>query len=195
MTENEKYLKEAREGIKDFQAEQEPERLREAYMAAENVNLAVEHRSAVRRHLRAECLSVWLRLLQLLDSHLDPSFDLDDLPDSAAQPPPTSDGVLYGPGADPALIDDPKARAEYERAIAAARAKASDYRLQVHLGRLNERILPRVEKFIREHYTDSPGDQKELKAAIEKVIEDPRRKASLLKLLTPPPPESDDDSP
>jgi len=188
MTENQKYLKETRERIKGFEKELEPERLREAYMALENVSLAKEHVPKTRAQLRTDTLSLWLGLLQILDHHLDPDFNPEDGPEELVQPPPTSGGVVLRPGADPALIDDPTARAEYEKAIAANRAKANNYRLQIHLGRLNERITPRAEEFIRNSYTTAPDDQEELKTAIEKTIEDPRRKARLLELLTPPQP-------
>lgn len=183
MKENQRYLDEARAHTKEFEADLEPERLREAAMALQNVILTRVHDPATRRQLRRESLSLWLYFLQLLDRFLDPKFNPDDVPGEGVQPPPTSGGVLYGPGADPALVDDPTARAEYEKAIAANRAKADRYRLQIHLRRLNGRIASQAEAFVRNSYTSDPGDQKELRAAIDEIIKDPHRKASLLKLL------------
>jgi hypothetical protein len=185
MKDNEKYLTEAQARVKEFEVELEPERLREAYLDLENVIL-IQADEQTRAQLRANALSLWLRVLQLLDRFLDPKFNPDDVPLSGVQPPPTSKGVAYPPGADPALIDNPKARAEYEQAIAANRAKADHYRLQINLHRLNERIPPRAEAFIRNSYTSAQGDQEELRTAIEKIMKDPQRKAGLLKLLTPP---------
>jgi hypothetical protein len=184
MTENQKYLVEALGHVAEFEAEQESELLREAYMALENVLLVQEHDPSTRAKLRAGCLSLWLNLLRLLDRYLDPDFNPEDVPVNLVQPPPTLEGVVYPPGADPALIDDPKARAAYEKAIAANRAKANHYRLQIGLRRLNERIPPRVEAFVRDSYTSGLGDQEELRTAIEMIIKDPDRKAGLLKLLT-----------
>ena len=183
MSENEKYLKEAHAHTKEFEAQLEPERLRESSMALENVILAHEHDPKSRAQLRTDCLSLWLHVLQFLDRFLDPNFDPADVPTKLVQPPRTLGGVVYPPGADPAKIDDPNARAEYEKAIAANRAKADRYRLQTGLRRLNESIPPRAEAFIRNSYTSERHDQKELRTAIDTIIKDPRRKADLLKLL------------
>lgn len=184
MTDNQKYLNEAQARVKEFEAELEPERLREAYMALEDVILVQETDPKSRARLRTNALSLWLHLLQLLDRFLDPKFNPEDVPEMLVQPPPTTGDVVYPPGADPALIDDPKARAEYEKAIAANRAKADHYRLQINLRRLDERITPRAEAFIRNFYTPAAIDQKELQTAIDEIIRDPRRKAGLLKLLS-----------
>jgi hypothetical protein len=184
MKDNEKYLTEAQARVKEFEVELEPELLREAYMDLENVIL-LQADEQTHPLLRARSLSLWLHLLQLLDRFLDPKFNPDDVPQTGVQPPPTSKGIAYPAGADPALIDNPRARAEYEKAIAANRAKANHYRLQIILRRLNERIPPRAEAFIRNSYTSAPGDQEELRTAIEEIIKDPQRKGGLLKLLTP----------
>lgn len=187
MTENEKYLKEARARVKDFEDEREPERLREAYMALENIILSQEPDLKERTQLRRDCLYLWLELLQILDKNVDPDFNPENVPARLIQPP-TSQGVVYPPGADPALIDDPKARAEYEKAIAANREEANNYRFQIHLGRLNESIPPRAKAFISNSYISIPNDQEELKTAIDRIIKTPERKGELSKLLKPPHP-------
>lgn len=187
MTENQTYLDEARQRAKGFETELEPERLREAYMGLENVVLVAEHDPKTRARLKSECLIEWLRLLQLLDRFLDTKFDPRDVPDELVEPPPIPGGAVLRPGADPALIHDPIARAEYEKAIAASRAKANQYRLQTQLHRLNERISQLAEAFIRSSYTSSKRDQEELRNAINKIIKDPKRKAGLLEILEPRP--------
>jgi hypothetical protein len=187
MTSNQRYLDQAQAHVKEFEVTLEPERLREAYIALENVILVNEHGPKARADLRANCLSIWLHLLQLLDQLFDSNFNPEDVPEDLVQPPPTTGGIVYPPGADPALIADPRARAEYEKAIAANRKKIESYRLQLHMSRLKERIEPRAEAFIRNSYKSTPGDQEELRTAIKKTIQDPRRKERLLKLLTPPP--------
>ncbi len=180
MTDNEKFLNSARADMKAFEVEREPERLRAGYMALENVELAQEASPESRKALRATVLSLWLDLLHILECTLDPAFNPDDLPENAVQPPPGAGGVLYPPGADPALIEDAMARAEYEKAIAANRTKADQYRLQINLRRLDERITPRAEAFIRHAYTCHPDHRREVKAAILKTIRDAKRQASLL---------------
>jgi len=183
MTRNEKYLEEARGRAKAFEVEQEPERLREAYLALENVALETEHDPKIRTRMRSECLVEWLSLLQLLDRFLDPNFDPREVPSKLVQPPPTKSGVMYPPGADPALIDDPKARAEYEKAVQANRARIERYRVQVHLNRLKEDLPQRAIAFIRSSYTSSQRDQEEVRNAVNKIIKNPGRKAGLLDLL------------
>lgn len=186
MSENEKYLKEAQEKINAFKSEMEPERLKESARALENLNLAIEYDSEVRHDLRRRGLRLWLTLVQILDEHIDPEFDSKDVPKMSVQPPQTSDGTLLPPGADPADIDDPKARAEYEKAIAENRKKQDNYRLQIKLGRIDKTLPGRAEAFIKNCYSDSEEDQNELKAAIEELIEKQERKDRLMSLLNQP---------
>jgi hypothetical protein len=188
MTDNERYLQEARRLAKEFQSKRDAEYLREAYIALEGVILEEEFYPENRARLRTNCLALWLGFLQILDRFLDPEFNPEDIPENLVQPPPTSGGVVYPPGADPAVIDDPKARAEYEEAIAANRAKTEHYQLQIDLHRLNERIPPRVEAFIHDSYTSAPDDRAELRTAIDTIIKDRQRKENLLRLLTSPSP-------
>jgi len=183
MTENEKCIKEAEQKIKEFEAEKEPERLRESAMALENIVLAKEYDAKIRRALRTESLTLWLTLVQILDNRLDPNFDPEDVPEKSARPPLTSRGEVLRPGIDPAKIADPTARAEYEKAIAENREKQDNYRMQFQLGRLNEFIPPRAENFIRNSCSDSDEDQKELTDAIEEKIEKPERKEELMRLV------------
>lgn len=188
MTGNQKQLKEVAARAKAFETEREPERLREAFLALDDVVLAQEADPEERALLRAAVLGWWLQLLQTLDEHLDPAFDPKDKPQVLVEPPPTSSGAVLRPGADPALIDDPAARAAYEKAIAENRKKAERYRMNVHLGRLNQQVTPRSEVFIRSAYTKSVADQAEVRAAVEKTIENPARKAALLAVLASPKP-------
>ncbi len=185
MNENQKYLKQAREHASNFEDKTEPELLKQSYLALGNVLLLEEDDPKICDQLRTDSLYLWLHLIGLMDHSLDPDFDPNDVPQRAVRPPQTSEGVGYRPGADPALIEDPKARARYQKAIADNRAKTIHYALQIKLRRLDEHITPRAEEFIRNFYTPAAGDQEELKTAIDKNINPPRRKADLLKFLTP----------
>jgi hypothetical protein len=187
MADNQQSLREAHQLARQFEAQPEADRLREAFLALENVDLAQERDPRMRARLRADCLASWLHLLQLLDRHLDPNFNRGDVPATLVQPPPTRAGVKYPPGADPALIEDARARAEYEKAIAANRVKAERYRLQVQLEPVAARLESGAEAFIRNAYSAAPADQAEMRVAIDTRIQDPRRKAKLLNLLQPPP--------
>lgn len=185
MAGNDRYLAEAQTLAKECEVQLEPERLREASVALANVGLAQEHDPRTRTQLRMESLLLWLRLLQLLDRSLDPNFNPADVPEKLVEPPPIPGGEILRPGADPSRIADPKARAQYERAIAANRAKNKNYQTQIHLRRLKEQLPSQAESFIRNSYSSAPGDQRELRTAIDQIITDPARKAQLTKLLRP----------
>lgn len=180
MTDNQKYLKEAETHVAEFEATLEAERLREAYMVLSNVVVVQEPNPETRRQLRKNCLATWLHMLQIVDRLVDPHFNPDDVPENLVQPPPTTGGVVYPPGADPALIADPAARAEYEKRIAANNKKIEGYRLQLQLSRLKERIQLAAVAFIRRSYTASADDQKELKTLVDEMIQNPARKEALL---------------
>lgn len=179
MDDNRKYLDEARVSIGKFESEKEPERLREAYLALENVNPAKERKRKMREIIRAECLNTWLTLIQAMDNYLDPAFNPDQEIQLLIQPPPTSKGVIYPPGADPELIDDPVARAEYKKAIEENQGKIFAYRMQTYLLRLEQQIIPAAKAFILGSYTSSPTDQAELNSAIEKMIKEYSRQEEL----------------
>jgi hypothetical protein len=182
MTDNQKHLAEAQARSMEFVDTREPERLREAFLALEEVHPAEELDPGLRAQVRSAALAVWLELLALLDRSLDPGFDPSDVPPKRVEPPPLPGGVQLPPGAEPGRIPDPAARAEYEQAIAANRARAEHYRQQIHLRRLDERMPPRVDAFITGSYLATPRDQAELRAAIDRKIQDPRRKAHLMGL-------------
>lgn len=183
MTDNERYFSEARAQMAAFATEKEPERLREAYINLENVVLAQEPDHAESARLRFRVLSTWLELVATVDRFLDPDFDPEDVPEEGVEPPPTSEGVVYPPGADPAVIDDAEARAAYEKAIAANRAKAERYRLQSKLRQLDDRIMARAQAFIRKSYTYAPADREEVRATVPELVSDPRRQDELLSAL------------
>lgn len=185
MPDNHQHLQEAQVLAKQFETQLEAERLREAYMALENVLPAEEPDVQSRVAMRADCLALWLNLVDLLDRFLDPNFDPSDVPERLVEPPPIPGGAVLRPGADPALIEDPRARAAYENAIAANHQKAVRYRLQIQLGRLKDRIPAGLEEFVRRYYTSAPREQQELRTAINNLIHNPSRRADLLQRLAP----------
>jgi hypothetical protein len=186
MKNNEKNLSDAQSMFNRFATEREPDLLRDSYMTLDNVNLTLEGDESTRNQYRAKSLELWLQLLQLLDQLLDPNFNPDDEPVTLVTPPSTPGGVTYRPGVDPAKIDDPKARAEYEKAIAANRIKTQNYRLQVHLRRLDERLPSRAEAFMRSAFGTSQRDRDELRVAIAASKIGAKRKESLLRLVAGP---------
>jgi hypothetical protein len=183
MTDNEKHLEKAVELIAAFEKEREPERLREASMALENVNLRREHLAQIRHKLRSDCLELWLTILQKIDKYLDNSFDPEDVPQMSVMPPRIKGDIQLPPGADPALIDDPKAREEYEKAIKDNRAKQENYPLQIQLRELDELMPRKVGSFIRGAFTSSEQDA--VKGAIDRIIEGRFQRERLYQLIEP----------
>lgn len=183
MTDNEKHLEKASELIKAFAKEKEPERLREAAIELENVDLRRVYEAKPRRKLRAQAMDLWLSIVQTIDKNLDPAFDAEDVPAMKAMPPRLKDGTQLPPGADPKAIDDPQARQEYEKAIKETRAKQERYLIQSQLAELNETITAKFEAFIRRDYGDTTEDRNEVHDAVEKGIRNDERKQKLLKAL------------
>ncbi len=167
MSSNKKYLDDTRVLIVEFEKELDPDKLLEAFGALQNVVLAKEAESGERQQVRRGALVLWLALFEAAHRHVDDGFNPDDVPELNIQPPATSGGVVYPPGADPALIDDPAARKKYEIDIAESRRKAVWYRLQTTLRRTNGRIRKQLRDFIVESYTQTESDQNEMFNTIE----------------------------
>lgn len=183
MNDNHQYISEAKALTKAFDDEKEPERLREAYLALENVDIYQEPKQKMRNLLRLECLSAWLNMINTMDGSLDKDFDPNAPVEMQVQPPPTSDGTKFPPGTDPARIDDPEAREKYEKAIKVNQEKLANYRTQTYLNRIKDDIVLSAKTFILTTYTPVPSDQLELKTAIEKILEDPARKEDFMGLV------------
>jgi len=186
MSDNQVLLQTARDAETAFAARRDPDQLTRAVEALENVQWREPLHLPERGRLRRETLDAWLHLVRLVDDALDPDFDPGRLPELAVQPPPTRDGIVYPPGADPALIEDPDSRDRYARELADNRAYAEHYRLQSRLRPLEERVVDACSAFIKDSYRGNPADEREAKAAIQAVIKSPRRRAALLSLLASP---------
>lgn len=182
MTDNQKHINDARAKIDQFRSDLEVELLRDAYSSLEHVNLAVEHDAKIRDQMRSDCLNLWLTIINLIDKHIDLGFDRKNAPDMHVDPPRSADGGQLPPGADPAKITDPAARADYEKAIEANREKSKNYRMQIHLERLNQRIPSLLEAFIQRSYV-SAVDRDEAKDTVEKLTESQNRKESLVRFI------------
>ena len=170
--------------VAEFEKEKDPEKLQGAADQLVEVDLAQEEEGLKRLALRQETLQLWLRLLAAIDKNLDPRFDPNDRPRVSVTPPP-SGGAQYPPGADPSVIKDPQARKQYEAAIKQNRDKAANYRLQTKLRRLDEKLTPQVERFIRLSYTTVPGDQRQLNETVKKLIANPQRAQALVRAGEP----------
>ena len=183
MTDNDKRLEKASELIKAFAKEKEPERLREAAIELENIDLRRIFKAKDRIKLRTKVMDMWLSIIQTIDKNLDPSFNPDEALPIKISPPPLKDGTQLPPGADPKLIDEPQARQEYEKAVKENRAKQESYLIQSQLAELNETLSTKFEAFIRRDYGVTGSEKNEVNDAIEKGIKNEERKRQLLQIL------------
>jgi hypothetical protein len=127
---------------------------------------------------RRQAVSRRLRFLAALDRHIDPQWNVDELPVMGA--PPSTHGVVYGSSEiDPMTIPDPIERAEYERALKASRDYKWWYDLQYQLRRIEERAMRFLALFIAERYPDSPADRRELEKLLAESTVDEARKQRL----------------
>lgn len=170
--------------LAEFQKQRDADLLEAAADRLQAIVVSDEIDPDRRRKLRSETLELWLELFALIDDALDPKFDPDDLPSITASPPPAG-GVTYPPGVDPAVVTDPAARSEYERRIAENENKTKYYNLQTKLRRLDQRLRPRLNSFIRQAYSADAADRQELEAAIQKLIQNQQRAEDLRKRVLP----------
>lgn len=180
MQDTDKSLQDAVTLARQFEATQEPEYLRQAGLALEGVDPAVAPEASARLRLRQDTLLHWLGLLRLSHRAQDPAFDPAQVPALGVTPPRTRDGVAYPPGVDPARIDDPRARAEYEKALEDNRRYSEHYRRQLTLRRVDERLMARTEAFLRDAYGFQPADREAARSLIMQAeLPRPRQEALL----------------
>jgi hypothetical protein len=170
--------------IAEFEEKKETESLQAASDLLQEVDLAKEPDPMKRLLLRRETLEAWLTLVAAIDKNLDPSFNPQDVPSLNVIPSVTG-GVAYPPGAEPSLISDPQARQQSEQAIQKNREKAQRYMLQTKLRRLDQKLTPKVESFVRMSYTTVPGDQREVGETVKKLIKNPQRASTLTRAAAP----------
>lgn len=132
---------------------------------------------------RGELAQEWLRVFEVIDRESDPHFDPDDKPLLNLPLPPGVTGVS---GMDPKSIADPAARAAYEKAIAANRAKAVKYNYQNRLRMAETRATEDFEGVLTRDYTLSNDDQAEIKSLIDSAAISSARKRALLQTAQQP---------
>ena len=186
MSKNQSYIQETSALIKQYDAEKEPERLREAYLKLQAVDLQEERKAPARVQTRIAAMALWIRLLNIMDESMLPEFIPGKGISIQAEPFTASDGETYPSDTDPSTIKDPLARAEYEKAMAGHQKALETYRLQVYLSRYNEQITAAAKRFILISYAPVAADQRELTAALSHGIKQAARKEDFLKLLLKP---------
>jgi hypothetical protein len=173
--------------LAEFEQKKNPQSLQAAADLLEGVDLDKEPDATKRLTLRRETLETWLKLIALIDKNLDPGFDPDDVPSVSVTPPPSAAGVAYPSGIAPADIPDPEVRRQYEGMRKQNQDKAQRYNLQDKLRRLDKKLTPKSERFVRLFYTTVTGDQRELSELVGNLIPNQDRAAALRRAAAPKP--------
>ncbi len=121
-------------------------------------------------------LHAWRRLLEAID----PNWDPDDMPVGNISPP-VATGLPSG--IDPAAIQDPALRAEYEEAIRSNGQKAQKYNEQYKYSKWLRRIPNRVENNIIREYSHPPYAIEELRKMLDDQIPDQEAKARIIEAV------------
>jgi len=106
----------------------------------------------------------WKRLNDAIDLRWDPT----DVPYVNVPLPPGVSGIR--PGGSPAVIKDPKLRAQYEAAIEKNWKKAERYRIQYRSRQLKEHLEGVTQRLMVELYSIPPYNTKELERYLTKTI-------------------------
>ena len=110
----------------------------------------------------------WTAILARFKRDLDPDFDPDHPPPLTVEPPEVG-GVQYPPGVRPSDIKDPKARREYETAIANNSERVQRFSAAVKLREAHEAILERAAESLRDAHETLALPVAELAAALDKA--------------------------
>ena len=160
--------------LKLFKDENDLESLSEASrlvhdMQAEENNLSLEKHA-----FRNEKMSLYLMIINELDSKLIPEFDFNDLPLLSVSPPPES-GLPAGVA--PSSINDPKLKAEYEKKLRENSNKLNRYTFQKKLMKINQRVTEQIKRYMNSEFSSTNQDVMILNRLIDDIVShDERRK-------------------
>lgn len=135
-----------------------------------------------RQAARTAKLSLWLTLLDTIDSAKDPKFDPADVPAARVVLPA---GTRMKPGfpiETPEGIADPEDRRKYDEAVKANADKTRRYGFQKELRQLDAELTSRADAYIAAAQLRSPKGQKEMDAAIAAHVHNQDRAAHLRSL-------------
>ncbi|MET0622682.1 MAG: hypothetical protein ABW250_06875 [Pyrinomonadaceae bacterium] len=118
---------------------------------------------AVWSKLREQKARLWLEAWRRVEGSIAPNFDFSDLP-SLKVPAPAATGLPAGVA--PESIKDPKARTEYEAAVAQNAAKIERYNDQHWLKMNAPSFFKAAERYLVNAYTRPPADP----AGLERLL-------------------------
>ena len=128
-------------------------------------------------------VKLWLALVEIVDSHIDPDWSASEPPAQGVSPPPGHSGVIFPSGeVDPSSIDDAAERADYEASVIRSRQALEEFTRQGELRRIALQALQMVDvEVVNARSTGT--DQAELVDAINVSGIDERRKVHFLDVL------------
>ncbi len=126
-------------------------------------------------------LTLWLSLLNSIDTKLDPKFNPNDLPALNAIPP---DGAQIPVGASPSAIKDPELREKYIKNIQANQDKTEAYNFQYRLQELNKQTTGEAREYIAKSHLRNVLDKNEFIKVVNQIVVAPHRKKLLLSYAT-----------
>jgi hypothetical protein len=129
---------------------------------------------------RREKAGLWLQAWQRLDKEFDPTFDINDRKNRPLMRVFPPDETRLPAGTPPSAIKDPKARAQYEAALAENKRKAQRANKQFPLIAHGPSFRARAEHVLIYLYSQPPFRNNELRQYLEMYIRDtPARKRIL----------------
>ncbi len=131
-------------------------------------------------------LSLWLKVLDAIDSAKDLNFDPSDEPAARVLVPPGTRMKPDFPVEAPEGIADPEDRRKYDEAVKANAEKTDHYRFQKELRQLDAELTGRADAYIKSQHLRSPQGLKEMNEAIAAHVRDQSRAAHLRSLVGPP---------
>jgi hypothetical protein len=177
--------KQVTERLETFRKTGEMGELRKAANLIEQIDAVGAPTFEDRHAARTAKLSLWLTLLDTIDSAKDPQFDPADVPAARVTVPP---GTPMKPGVlveSPEGIANPADRQKYDDAVKANSEKTRRYRFQKELRQLDSELSARADAYIAGAQLKSPQNLKEMNAAIAAHVHNEERAAHLRALVTP----------
>ena len=177
--------KEVAEHLDAFRKTGELAKLRTAANRIDGIEVLATATVEERKNARAAKLSLWLTLLDTIDSAKDPKFDPADAPPTRVSVPP---GTPMKPGVpilSPEGIANPADRQKYDEAVKANAEKTKRYRFQKELRQMDSELTARADTYITGAQLKSPQSLKEMNALIGVHIHDQERASHLRSLVSP----------
>ena len=181
----EKSKKEVAEHLDTFRKTEELTELRTAANLIDGIEVLAAATVEERQSARTAKLSLWLTLLDTIDTAKDPKFDPADAPSMRVSVPPGTPMKPGVPIVSPEGIANPADRQKYDEAVEANAEKTKRYRFQKELRQMDSELTARADTYITGAQLRSPQSLKEMDAMIAARIHNQDRASHLRSLVSP----------